>query len=106
MVQGSRKTGCHAHISIKKCIAYPEYQNKLKSTRTVHENILVNLKRALSNGNAVATRTLYFVSLPLEDAHNGHLTESGPAGLVKRMHEKVAAKITELVGESITDIYT
>ncbi len=26
LVQGSRKKGCHAHIVVKKCIAYPDYK--------------------------------------------------------------------------------
>ena len=39
VVQGSRKIGCHAHITIKKCIAYPEYQIKPgeKNTRSLRK---------------------------------------------------------------------
>ncbi len=63
------------------------------------------LKIALSDGNCVTTRTLYFVSLPAEECHTGHPTGGGTAGLSKRIDEKVSAKITELVGEGITDFY-
>ena len=94
LVQGSRKTGCHAHITIKKCIYYPDYQIEpgSKNTRTYREGKLSDLKAAIQKGNTVATKTAYFVSLPTVEAHNG-------------VSEEVATKIAELVGEGITDIH-
>ncbi len=104
LVQGSRKIGCHAHITIKKCIEYPEYKVEPQHKRTIRDKKMSELKIALSDGNCITTRTLYFVSLPAEECHTGHPTGGGTAGLSKRINEKVAAKITELVGEGITEI--
>ena len=56
-------------------------------------------------GKCVATRIVYFVSLPTEDAHSGHPTGNGVAGFSQRVNEKVAAKIAELVAEGITEIH-
>ena len=99
LIQGSRKKGCHAHITIKKCIAYPEYKVELQgkaTLRTLRERKMSELKAVLSTQKCVATRIVYFVSLPTEDAHTGHYTGNGIAGLSQRMNEKVAAKIAAL----------
>ena len=63
------------------------------------------LKADLSTEKCVATRIVYFVSLPTEDAHTGHPTGNGVAGFSQKMNEKVAAKIAELVAEGITEIH-
>ena len=63
------------------------------------------LKADLSTEKCVATRIVYFVSLPTEDAHTGHPTGNGVAGFSQKMNEKVAAKIAELVAERITEIH-
>lgn len=107
LVQGSRKKGCHAHITIKRCISYPEYKvepQKQHSLRSLREKQMCNLKATLSSGGPVMTHTLYFVSLPTEESHSGHATGGGVAGFTQRMNEKVAAKIAEIVAEGITEI--
>ena len=63
------------------------------------------LKADLFAQKCVATRTVYFVSLPTEDAHTGHPTCNGVTGLSQKMNEKVAAKIAELVAEGITEFH-
>ena len=108
LTQGRRKKGCHAHITIKKCITYPEYKVELKgkaTLRTFRERRMSELKADLSAQKCVATHTVYFVSLPSEDAHTGHPTGNGVAGFSQRINEKVAAKIAELVAEGITEIH-
>ena len=108
LIQGSRKKGCHAHISIRKCIAYPEYKVELQgkaTIRTLRERKMFELKAALSTQKCVATRIVYFVSLATEEAHTGHHTGNGVAGFSQRMNKKVAAKISELVAEGITEIH-
>ena len=108
LIQGSRKKGCHAHITIKKCMAYPEYKVELQgkaTLRNLREKRMSELKADLSTQKCVATRIVYFVSLPTEDAHTGHPTGNGVAGFSQRMNEKVAAKIAELVAEGITEIH-
>ena len=62
------------------------------------------LKAVLSTQKCVTSRTVYFVSLPTEDAHTGHLTGDGASGFSQRVNEKVAAKISELVAEGITEV--
>ena len=107
LIQGSRKKGCHAHITIKKYIAYPEYKVELQGKATVRnlrKKRMSELKADLSTQKCVATRSLFFVSLPTEDAHTGHPTGNGVAGFSQRTNEKVAAKIAELVAEGITEI--
>lgn len=111
-VQGTRKMGCLAHIAIKKCIMYPEYSIEAHETeafamRTLKVKKMVELKNALNKeSNSVKTETLYYVSLPTTETHQGHPTGGGMAGLTQRMNDKVALKIVELVSEGITDIHT
>ena len=107
-VQGSRKIGCHAHIVIKKCVLYPEYKvhqdgNKVTvPIRTLKQRLMQELKQQLNRDAAlVETTTAYFVSLPTESAHHGHPTGGGVAGFSQRMNEKVATKISEIVGDGI-----
>ena len=52
------------------------------------------LKQQMSNkAGQIETITMYYVSLPMEEAHSGHPTGGGMAGLAQRMNEKDAAKI-------------
>ena len=59
----------------------------------------------MHTGKHIKTNTLYFVSMPTEDAHTGHPTGGGPAGLCKRVNQKVIAKISLLVSEGITEMH-
>ena len=108
-LQGSRKMGCHAHILIKKCRLYPEYkitdeEMKRLTLRTLRDKKMNALKLLLSkNPEAVITKVMYFVSLPTEEAHNGHPVGAGVGGFSQRMNGQVAAKIAEIVAEGITD---
>ena len=77
LTQRSRNKGCHAHITIKKCIKYPEYKVELQgkaTLRTLRERRLSEVKADLSAQKCVATRTVYFETLPTEDAHTGNAT--------------------------------
>ena len=38
------------------------------------------------------------------EAHHGHPTGGGVAGFSQRMHEKVATRISEIVGDGITKL--
>lgn len=49
------------------------------------------------------TKTMWFVSLPGEDAHNGHPTGKGVAGFSKRIDDRVAAKVGQIVADGITE---
>ena len=108
LTQGSRKKGCHAHITIKKCITYPEYKVELQgkaTLRTFLERKMSELKADLFAQRCVAIRIVYFICLPTEDAHTGHHTGNGVAGFSQRINEKVAAKIADLLAEGITEIH-
>ena len=110
-VQGTRKIGCLAHITIKKCIVYSEYsvqphKTEATSERTVKERRMRALKGALyKSPESVKSETLYYVSLPTTEAHKGHPTGGGIAGFTQRVNEKVAQKITQIVAQGITDIH-
>ena len=102
--------GCHAHIVIKQCTLYPQYkisdEECTKSTlRTLREKKIRLLKAELQNSpDAIKTKTMWFISLPTEDAHSGHPTGKGEAGFSQRMNDRVAAKIVEIVAEGITEV--
>ena len=66
---------------------------------------MAELKVSISTGNHAITHTLYFVSLSTEGSHTCHPTGGGVAGFSKRINGRVAAKITEFVGEGITEIH-
>ena len=57
------------------------------------------------NAQNVTSKTMYYVSLPKEDAHQGHPTGAGTAGFAQRVNDKVAIKISELVAEGVTEIH-
>ena len=57
------------------------------------------------NAQNVTSKTMYYVSLPTEDAHQGHPTGAGTAGFAQRVNDKVAIKISELVAEGVTEIH-
>ena len=109
-VQGSRKKGCAASITIKKCITYPGFKiiprtNEQLSMRTLREKKMQELKKVLLNDGEISTKTMYFVTLPSEECHSGHPTGSGIAGFSQRVNDKVSVKIAELVAEGITEIH-
>ena len=45
------------------------------------------------------------MSLPTKESHTCHPTGGGVAGFSKRINERVAAKIKELVGEGVIEIH-
>ena len=71
-LQGSRKKGCKAHISIVEFNLYPEYsikqsippgvsQNKV---RKIREESLSELRKSIESGNPPLVKNKFFVSLP------------------------------------------
>ena len=101
--------GCLAHITIKKCTLYPDYSLQLdeggKSTiRTLKEKKMAALKANLcKNAQNVTTKTMYYISLPTEDSHQGHPTGAGTAVFAQRVNDEVAIKISELVADGVTE---
>ena len=63
------------------------------------------LKQKLTEApETVQTVTMYYVSLPSEEAHHGHSTGAGVAGYSQRMNSNVAAKLAQIVSEGVTEI--
>ena len=108
-LQGTRKIGCNARIIIKKCKLFPEFEalptEKSTSLRTIKEMTMKKLKQKLTEApETVQTVTMYYVSLPSEEAHHGHSTGAGVAGYSQRMNSDVAAKLAQIVSEGVTEI--
>ena len=115
MIQGSRKLGCPAHISIKVYELFSEYnvisetQVSCKSKNTLKvlkEQKMKQLKSALTNKESVLTTKKYFISLPSEDAHEKSHPIGSIAGVAQKMHPVISKKIESLVREGTTEGHT
>ena len=109
-LQGTRKKGCTAQITIRQYTLYPEYSiikkfESKRQERLAKENALVELRDSLSNGKSVEKKSMYFVSLPLEEAHHNIHPTRGANFMAQRVNPNIAKKITELVGEGMVDSY-
>ena len=104
-LQGSRKKGCKAHISIVEFKLYPEYsikqpispgmsQNKV---RKIREESLSELRKSIESGNTPLVKNNFFVSLPAEEAHHKCHPTKGIMGFSQKVHPELIAKIQEFV---------
>ncbi len=86
---------------------YPEYSIYAHETRAITLRTLKEKKMAELNEHpdAPKSKTLYYISLPTVESHQGHPTGEGVAGFTQRINEKVAQKIAEIVSQGITDIH-
>lgn len=106
-LQGTRKTGCHAHIKTHTYTLYPEFQvspekNKGLSQyklRQIKECNLQAARKAISIGQAKSVQK-HFVSLPTEAAHAGH-SVGAAASFCQRIHPIILNKISELVSSGM-----
>ena len=104
-LQGTRKKGCLAHIEIIEFNLYPQYSVKSmiypalsqKKVRSIREDSLKTLRKALSSNEVPQVVHKYFVSLPTEEAHHKCHPTKGVMGLSQRVHPELIAKIHELV---------
>ena len=108
-LQGSRKIGCHAHIRIHAYTLYPDFQlspdesqgvSKYK-LRQIKEEKLQAARETIATGG-VKTVQKYFVSLPMEQAHEGHPVGEA-ASFCQRIHPIILNKISELVSSGIDE---
>ena len=110
MVQGTRKLGCPAHIDIKIYEVFPEYsisesvitKSSKRALRTLKEEKMTCLKRALSKKEKVKSVMKYFVSLPTSEAHKTHPT-GAIVGAAQKIHPLISQKLESLVKEGTTD---
>ena len=69
------------------------------SKRTKWQHLRLTCAKMLN----VTTKTMYYISLPTEDSHQGHPTGAGTAVFAQRVNDKVAIKISELVADGVTE---
>ena len=111
-LQGTRKMGCKAHIIQREYILYPEfsipstcnYESK-RQERLAKEEKLNNLRDHLKSQKPMKTKSVYFVSLPTEEAHHSTHPTRGANMIAQRVNPHIARRISELVGEGMTDPY-
>ena len=110
-LQGTRKIGCCAHIRIVQFTLFLDYQIKTAEKealskwklRQLREVKLANLRKELETGTP-NTKTVYFVSLPTNGAHNNHPV--GPdIAFAQKVHPLLITKISDLVPSNICDVY-
>ena len=94
-LQGTRKIGCPAHITVKTLTLFPEYAiedpsslgpRKLKETKTKK---LEQLRAA----SEMKTEKRYYIVLLTKEAHHSVHPTEGTIGYAQRMHPKLAEKI-------------
>lgn len=109
-LQGTRKKGCTAHIIIRQYILYPEYSilqefESKRQERLAREDALAQLRSCLSSGKPVEKKSVYYISLPLEEAHHSTHPTRGAHFMAQRVNPNIAKKISELVSEGMVDCY-
>ena len=108
-LQGSRKIGCHAHIRTHTYTLYPDFQLSPEESQGLSKRKLRQLKEeklraareAIATGGA-KTEHKHFVSLPTEQAHEGHPVGQA-ASFCQRIHPIILSKISELVSSGIDE---
>ena len=106
-LQGSRKIGCHAHIRTHTYTLYlqlsPEESQGLSKRKLwqLKEEKLRAAREAIATGGA-KTEHKHFVSLPTEQAHEGHPVGQA-ASFCQRIHPVILSKISELVSSGIDE---
>ena len=112
-LQGTRKTGCPAHVHVHELTLFPSFAVSGKSEagslgarklKDMKAKKIEELKESLATGKTIATQTKYFVLLPTREAHKSYHPTSGPAGFAQRVHPKIIDQVNTLVGEGITEV--
>ncbi len=70
------------------------------------EEALTKLRHTVEADGKISTRTMYFVSLPANEAHEQTHPVGQQAGMAQKVHAGVIQKINELVKQGITDART
>ena len=111
-LQGTRKVGCTAHITQREYTLYPEfvlpssckYKTK-RQERLAKEEKLKHLRDQLRHQRVLKTKSVFFMSIPTEEAHHSTHHTRGANMMAQRVNPHIAAKISELVSEGMTDPY-
>ena len=109
-LQGSRKMGCKAHIILRQYILYPDYAILKHLTftskyqeRRARQQRLDELRADMRSKLSITKVVKYHVSLPTEEAHHATHPTRGAHLMAQRINKTVADKISELVGEGMTE---
>ena len=95
------------HITLFPEIAVPSqlaFNLPKKELRKERESKMTQLKQDLAALKSVQRVNKYYVSLPIQEAHQSHPIGPGVARFAQKMHPKIADKICELVSEGTTAV--
>ena len=107
-LQGTRKKGCTAHVTIREFKIFPEYKVIPKpdlsnrQLRALKEESIKDLQKDQLSGE-VKSFSKYYVCLPTEEAHHGTHETRGQMCMTQKIHPVLIRKIHELVGEGVTE---
>lgn len=105
-LQGTRKMGCPAHITVKTLTLFPEYA--VEDPSSLGPKKLKESKRQkldqLRTATEVKTEKRYYVVLPTKEAHHSVHPTEGAIGYAQGIHPKLVEKIQDLVAEGITNV--
>lgn len=111
-LQGTRKIGCKAHITVHVITLYPDFCITKREISSVSCRGLKELKKqkisqlrdALANNNSITLTTKCYINLPEEEAHHAFHETQGAVSYAQRIHPKLIEKIHELVSEGLTEV--
>ena len=113
-MKSTRKMDCPAHIIIKEYCLYPEFQIsnqenthlKISQVRALKKAHHQSITEAIKQEQSLKTESRYFVSLPLNEAHENIHPTGKVAGMSQRVDPLISRIIEELVREGTTDVHT
>lgn len=111
-LQSTKKMGCPAHMTVKEYHLYLDYRiTEENKSLKVHELRQVKKERhaaineaLMSKESELKTEQRYFVSLPINEAHEKVYQTGIVGGMSQRVHPMISQKIEDLVKEGITDV--
>ena len=109
-LQSTHKTGCPAHVVVKRYTLFPEYaihsddiEGKSKyNLQLLKEQTLKKLLNKIETGCVKQTR--YWLSLPRLEAHEKTHPVKQAAVFLQKVNQAVVQMIAELVADGITEI--
>ncbi len=111
-LQGTRKLGCTACVTVFSITLYPEFHIGKEETSVLScrqlkqkkkENIF-QLRDSIANSKPLQLVKKYYVILPGEEVHHAYHETHGATSYAQRVHPKLIEKIYELVSEGTTEV--
>ena len=107
-LQGTRKKGCTAHVTIREFKIFPEFKvipcsdMSKRQVRVLKEDSIKELQNAQQAGH-LNSISKYYICLPTEEAHHGTHETRGEMCMAQKIHPILIKKIYELVAEGVTE---